>query len=108
MFEFANSEKINTTLRESLQSHAGYLSAVEDYRHAMVLVLSDRISPKQMFSLVFFKIQRIENQILLPMVKYSEIMKQKRVRPQKNFDLIVEKSFSRFSAKRQQSGQQTR
>lgn len=36
MFEFADREKINTSLRQSLQQYASYLSAVEDYRNALV------------------------------------------------------------------------
>jgi hypothetical protein len=36
MFEFADRERINTTLRQSLQQYAGYLSAVEDYRNTLV------------------------------------------------------------------------
>ena len=36
MFEFADREKINTSLRQSLQQYASYLSAVEDYRNTLV------------------------------------------------------------------------
>jgi len=36
MFEIADRERINTTLRQSLQQYAGYLSAVEDYRNTLV------------------------------------------------------------------------
>ena len=36
MFEFADRERINTTLRQSLQQYAAYLSSVEDYRNALV------------------------------------------------------------------------
>lgn len=36
MFEFADRERINTSLRQSLQQSAGYLSAVEDYRNTLV------------------------------------------------------------------------
>lgn len=36
MFEFADRERINTSLRQSLQQYAGYLSAVEDYRNTLV------------------------------------------------------------------------
>lgn len=36
MFEFADREKINTSLRQNLQNYASYLSAVEDYRNTLV------------------------------------------------------------------------
>jgi hypothetical protein len=36
MFEFADRERINTSLRQSLQQYASYLSAVEDYRNTLV------------------------------------------------------------------------
>lgn len=36
MFEFADRERINTSLRQSLQQSASYLSAVEDYRNTLV------------------------------------------------------------------------
>ena len=36
IFEFADGEKINTSLRQSLQQYASYLSAVEDYRNTLV------------------------------------------------------------------------
>ncbi len=38
MFEFADREKINTSLRQSLQQYASYLSAVEDYRNTLVRI----------------------------------------------------------------------
>jgi len=36
MFEFADREQINTSLRQNLQQYASYLSAVEDYRNTLV------------------------------------------------------------------------
>jgi cell shape-determining protein MreC len=36
MFEFADRQRINTSLRQSLQQYASYLSAVEDYRNTLV------------------------------------------------------------------------
>jgi hypothetical protein len=36
MFEFADRQRINTSLRRSLQQYASYLSAVEDYRNILV------------------------------------------------------------------------
>ena len=36
MVEFADRERINTSLRQNLQQYAGYLSAVEDYRNTLV------------------------------------------------------------------------
>ena len=36
MLEFADQERINTSMRQGLKQHAGYLSAAEDYRQAMV------------------------------------------------------------------------
>jgi hypothetical protein len=36
MFEFADRERLNTSLRQNLQQYASYLSAVEDYRNALV------------------------------------------------------------------------
>ena len=36
IFEFAGRENINTSLKSSLQQYAAYLSAVEDYRDALV------------------------------------------------------------------------
>ncbi|CAF2052660.1 unnamed protein product [Rotaria magnacalcarata] len=63
MFEFADRERINTTLRQSLQQYASYLSAVEDYRNTLIT--------------------RIENQILEPLAKYGEVLKIKRQAVQK-------------------------
>ncbi|UJR24653.1 hypothetical protein I4U23_006027 [Adineta vaga] len=63
IFEFADRERLNTSLRESLQQYAGYLSAVEDYRNTLI--------------------SRIEIQILEPLAKYGEIMKFKRQAVQK-------------------------
>ncbi|CAF1281285.1 unnamed protein product [Rotaria sp. Silwood1] len=63
MFEFADRERINTSLRQSLQQYASYLSAVEDYRHTLIT--------------------RIENQILEPLAKYGEVLKLKRQAVQK-------------------------
>lgn len=39
MFEFADRERINTSLRQSLQQYASYLSGVEDYRNTLVCFL---------------------------------------------------------------------
>ena len=36
IFEFADRERINTTLRQGLQNYASYLSAVEDYHNTLV------------------------------------------------------------------------
>ena len=36
MCAFAGGERINTSLRQSLQQYANYLSAVEDYRNTLV------------------------------------------------------------------------
>ena len=45
MFEFADRERINTSLRQSLQQYASYLSAVEDYRNTMVnRIIEERFS----------------------------------------------------------------
>ncbi|CAF0816884.1 unnamed protein product [Adineta steineri] len=63
MFEFADRERINTSLRQSLQQYASYLSAVEDYRNTLIT--------------------RVESQILEPLAKYGEIMKLKRNAVQK-------------------------
>ncbi|CAF2702538.1 unnamed protein product [Rotaria sp. Silwood2] len=63
MFEFADRERINTSLRQSLQQYASYLSAVEDYRNTLIA--------------------RIENQILEPLAKYGEVLKLKRQAVQK-------------------------
>ncbi|CAF0750205.1 unnamed protein product [Adineta ricciae] len=63
IFEFADRERLNTSLRESLQQYASYLSAVEDYRNTLI--------------------SRIETQILEPLAKYGEIMKLKRQAVQK-------------------------
>ncbi|CAF0774366.1 unnamed protein product [Rotaria sordida] len=63
MFEFADRERINTSLRQSLQQYASYLSAVEDYRNALIT--------------------RIEHQILEPLAKYGEVLKLKRQAVQK-------------------------
>jgi cell shape-determining protein MreC len=43
MFEFADREKINTSLRQSLQQYASYLSAVEDYRNTLVRFKTSKI-----------------------------------------------------------------
>ena len=40
IFEFADRERLNTSLRESLQQYASYLSAVEDYRNTLVSLKS--------------------------------------------------------------------
>ncbi|CAF0806237.1 unnamed protein product [Adineta steineri] len=63
IFEFSDRERINTTLRQSLQQYASYLSAVEDYRNTLIT--------------------RVETQILEPLAKYGEIMKLKRQAVQK-------------------------
>ena len=44
MFEFADREKINTSLRQSLQQYASYLSAVEDYRNTLVSTYFNNLS----------------------------------------------------------------
>jgi len=36
MFVCADRERINTSLRQSLQQYASYLSAVEDYRNTLI------------------------------------------------------------------------
>ncbi|CAF0823638.1 unnamed protein product [Didymodactylos carnosus] len=63
MVEYADREKINTTLRNSLQGYAGYLSAVEDYRNTLIT--------------------RIESLVLEPLAKYGEVMKLKKQAVQK-------------------------
>lgn len=49
MFEFADREKINTTLRQSLQQYASYLSAVEDYRNTLVYFIANQIHQHKLF-----------------------------------------------------------
>jgi len=51
MFEFADRERINTSLRQSLQHYASYLSAVEDYRNTLV-----SLTTSQQMKILFYSL----------------------------------------------------
>jgi len=71
MFEFADREKINTSLRQSLQQYASYLSAVEDYRNTLVRFKTSKIK-KKYISEYFYRLHELKIKCLnhlLNMVK---------------------------------------
>ncbi len=58
--EYSAKEKINTSSKKGLVGFSSFLSAVEDYRHAMI--------------------ERIEKKIIQPISKYQEYLKSSKVR----------------------------
>jgi hypothetical protein len=57
--EYSGKEKINTSSKKGLVNYSSFLSAVEDYRNAMI--------------------ERVEKKIIQPISKYQEYLKSSRV-----------------------------
>lgn len=76
--EYSGKEQINSSSKKGLVNFSSYLSAVEDYRHAMVSYLLKYILFYS-FIVLFVKIERIEKKVIFPMSKYKEYLRDSRV-----------------------------
>jgi hypothetical protein len=81
--EYSGKEKINTSTKKGLVNYSSFLSAVEDYRNAMVYFSEIRIIIFFLLLYIIFlfliKIERVEKKIIQPLSKYQEYLKSSRV-----------------------------
>lgn len=80
--EYSGKEKINTSSKKGLVNYSSFVSAVEDYRNAMVnnhLFYDVWVYTELFYFLLSTQIQRVEKKIIQPISKYQEYLKSSKV-----------------------------